>query len=200
MVLNNSICDSLWNGELNICLFVLAGTNFWVIDDKVNFSLDAEKDYKAYLEKGDINKDQYEAACKEFRGGVLRLNFDNFERYISNSSAKIVSRDELEGFFFSSNYSNEELLEELERYYASGHEISGDCIREINSLSSKLPSFYINFDRKIYMHMDGARLHEELAYSDWIAKNGDFSFLIPDFQRYWLRKSRDYWKVKFMSS
>lgn len=200
MVLNNAICDSLWNGELNICLFVLAGTNFWVIDDKVNFSLDAEKDYKAYLDKGDINKDQYEAACKEFRGGVLRLNFDNFETYLANSSAEIVSRDEIEKFFFDLIGCNDEFLDELESHYMSGNEISSEHIRSINRISSSLPSFYINFDRKIYMHMDGARLHEELAYSDWFAKNGDFSFLIQDSQRYWLRKSRDYWKVKFLFS
>ncbi len=85
-------------------------------------------------------------------------------------------------------------------HYMSGAEISSDCIRDVNLLSSMLPSFYVNFDRRIYMHMDGTRSHEELAYSDWIAKNGDFSFLIPDLQRYWLRRSRDYWKVKFLSS
>ncbi|NYF22156.1 hypothetical protein HDC36_003632 [Xanthomonas sp. JAI131] len=200
MVLNKFMRDALWNGELSVCFFILGGGNFWVIDDKVNFSLDAEKNYKAYLDRGYIDKYQYEAACREFRGGVLRLNSDNFKQYLASSSAKIFSRSELEEFFFDSDDSRDELLDELEMHYMSGAEISSDCIRDVNLLSSMLPSFYVNFDRRIYMHMDGTRSHEELAYSDWIAKNGDFSFLIPDLQRYWLRRSRDYWKVKFLSS
>ncbi len=43
--------------------------------------------------------------------------------------------------------------------------------------------FYVNFDRKIYMHMDCNQAHEELAYSDWLAKCSDFCHLVPDRER-----------------
>ncbi len=45
------LADDLWGGEKNICFFVHSGACFWVVDDKFNFSLDAEKDYRAYLDK-----------------------------------------------------------------------------------------------------------------------------------------------------
>ena len=57
---------------------------------------------------------------------------------------------------------------------------------------------YINFDREIYMHMDFGRLHEELSYPDWISQCADFSFLIPDKERYWSVGGNDFWKLKYI--
>lgn len=196
MALSNEIANALWEGSLSICAFVSMGEIIWVVDEKFNFSLDAEKDYRAYLEKGYINESQYLAACKEFRGGVLRLNQDNFYKYLGNSSTRVVPKEELEGFFFGSIDSKDALLDEVEIYYISGRKISEKTSREAHLISSKLPAFYVNFDRKIFMHLDEARAHEDLAYDDWYAKNGDFSFLIPDSQRYWVKAGRDYWKMR----
>ncbi|MFO6218042.1 hypothetical protein ACLBVF_35835, partial [Pseudomonas aeruginosa] len=53
---------------------------------------------------------------------------------------------------------------------------------------------------KIYMHMDCNRAHEELAYSDWLAKCSDFCHLVPDRERYWVLEGMDYWKYRFLQS
>ncbi|MCM5639470.1 hypothetical protein, partial [Xanthomonas hortorum] len=197
---NNSLRDAMWDGDLNICLFVFNEEAIWVVDDKVNYSLDAEKDYRAYLERGDITNSQYEAACKEFRGGVLRLDSENFDYYLKNTSAKVLSTNDLgELFFDSACGTGDGLLDELEGHYTSGRDISAGHFKRINMLASRLPSFYINFDRHIFMHLDGSRFHEDLAHGGWVSKRGDFEFLIPDSHRYWVRKSRSYWKVRFLS-
>lgn len=198
MALNNEVANALFDGNLNICFFISKGKTIWVVDEKFNFSLDAEKDYRAYLEKGHISEIQYLEACKEFRGGLLRLTQNNFDQYIETCCAKVTSKEELESFFFDSIDSKYALLDEIEFHYASGCEISQKISREANLISSKLPTFYINFDRKIFMHLDGARMHEDLAYDDWSAKNGDFLYLIPDSQRYWVKNSRDYWKTRYL--
>ncbi|PPT93799.1 hypothetical protein XarjCFBP8253_21675, partial [Xanthomonas arboricola pv. juglandis] len=52
MKLNRSIFDDLYSGEKAICFFVHHGKCYWVLDHKYNFSLDAERDYKAHLDKG----------------------------------------------------------------------------------------------------------------------------------------------------
>ncbi|MEA9886743.1 hypothetical protein VDG05_20890 [Xanthomonas campestris pv. raphani] len=199
MILNDEVCEKLWDGTLSICFFVSDGQCVWVLDGKENFSLDGEKDYKAYLSRGYITNDQYEAACRDFRGGALKLNSSNFHQYLNNSSAKIVPMEELREFFLSSCIETDIILDKVEGYYLFGDEISPEICLKINHLASKLPNFYINFDRRIYMHLDGVRLHEDLAYGDWSSKNGDFSFLIPDNQRYWMKNSRDYWKIKSFS-
>ena len=54
MNLNKEVLDGLWSGEKSICFFVSGAKCYWVLDYKYNFSLDAEKDYRAYLDKGHI--------------------------------------------------------------------------------------------------------------------------------------------------
>lgn len=58
----------LWNGDKDIAFFVHSGRFYWVFDEKFNFNLDAEKEYRAYLEKGHIDRKQCDAACLSFRG------------------------------------------------------------------------------------------------------------------------------------
>ncbi|MCG8296581.1 hypothetical protein [Pseudomonas entomophila] len=195
MTFNELLSEELWNGEKSVCFFVCKGVCYWVLDYKYNFSLDAEKDYSAYLKRGYITQEQYEQACKEFRGGILKLTSDNFREYLVCSSATIVSKVELEDYFNSSGGGG--LLRIVEKYYLSGGELEADVIYSVGRAVSKLPMFYINFDRKIYMHMDTGRSHEELAYPDWSAKCSDFCFLIPDVERYWV-KGGDYWKLRFI--
>ena len=58
MNLNKEVLDGLWSGEKSICFFVSGAKCYWVLDYKYNFSLDAEKDYRAYLDKGHITQAQ----------------------------------------------------------------------------------------------------------------------------------------------
>ena len=199
MIFNQALLNDLLSGEKSVCLFVFLGRCFWVVDEKFNFCLDAEKDYRGYLDKGHITQEQFVLACKEFRGGVLKLTADNFPQYLKTIVDGVFSSEVLSGLFFGDNASEGfKLLGEVERYYLSGGNLSASDFKAASNLSSRLPKFYINFDRKIYMHMDFGRFHEELSYPDWISKCADFNFLVPDKERYWLLGGNDYWKLRFL--
>jgi hypothetical protein len=191
---NQSILDELWNGEKSVCFFVHLGKSYWVVDEKYNFSLDAEKDYRAYLDDGEITQAQYDASCESFRGGILKMTADNFLQYLDDSNDKVFSSDGLKDFVGADN----ELFDKVEYYYLTGEGLTPDLFRRANIIHSTFPRFYINFDRKIFMHMDGTRAHESLAYPDWIAECFDFSFLIPTRERYWVVAGKDYWKLRFL--
>lgn len=192
------LADDLWGGEKNICFFVHSGACFWVVDDKFNFILDAEKDYRAYLDKGHITQEQYASACMTFRGGVLKLTAENFLKYLRAGERWVLSRQDLKDMFVCGLDMSESLHGRIEGYYLSGVELSASYFHDANTVVSRLPMFYVNFDRKIYMHMDFNRAHEELAYSDWLAKCSDFCHLVPDRERYWVLEGMDYWKYRFL--
>lgn len=194
MKVNQTVFDDLWNGERSVCFFVHSGRCYWVIDEKYNFSLDAEKDYRAYLEDGDITQEQYEQSCKSFRGGILKMTSENFPQYLDNSSEKILTSSDLKNFI-EADY---EVFEKTEHYFLTGEGLSPALFKKANIIHSRFPKFYINFDRKIFMHMDDVRVHESLAYSDWTAECFDFSFLIPARERYWIVAGNDYWKLRFI--
>ncbi|NWB94901.1 hypothetical protein HX870_10355 [Pseudomonas gingeri] len=200
MSFNELLFGELLAGEKAICFFVNHGRCYWVLDYKYNFSLDAEKDYRGYLEKGHITREQYALACREFRGGILRLTSDNFPQYMAGEGRDVFECEELEDFF-DMGVSGEiaSLLGRVEEYYLSGAELNSEDFSFAGVVASRLPMFYVNFDRKIYKHLDFGRSHEELVYSDWVAKYSDFNFLIPDRERYWARGG-DYWKLRFIQT
>jgi len=198
--MKQSLIDELWNGEKGICFFVHFGRCFWVVDDKYNFCLDAEKDYRAYLAKGHMTESQYALACQEFRGGILRLTAENFKQYLDQDGDRIFSQKSLREILEQDSNPRGCLHSKVERYYLSGISLDQNDFHAANSIASRLPAFYVNFDRKIYIHMDFGRAHEDLAYPDWFAKCTDFGFLIPDDERYWILGSRDYWKYRFLQA
>ncbi|MBB3815391.1 hypothetical protein FHY13_003783 [Xanthomonas arboricola] len=200
MKLNKSIFDDLYTGEKSICFFVHQRKCYWVLDYKYNFSLDAERDYKAHLDKGNISKDQYVSACKNFRGGVLQLNSESFLKYLEMDSEIVFSKDDLETIFnFDGFISALSVLNSIEEYYLSGVELSAANFKAAGDFSSRLPMFYINFDREIYMHLDHGRFHEDLVYPGWVAKYFDFNFLIPEKEKYWI-SGGDCWKMRFVQN
>lgn len=194
MKVNQAIFDELWSGDKNICFFVCEGKSFWIVDEKYNFTLDAEKDYRAYLNAGSITLEQYELACKEFRGGILKMTADNFPQYLHDSNGRILSSHDLRDFIGA----DADFFESVERYYLTGEGLTPDMYKRANVIGSRLPSFYINFDRKIFMHMDDVRVHEDQVEPGWTAANADFSFLIPTSERYWVVAGYDYWKLRFL--
>ncbi|WP_405119792.1 hypothetical protein [Pseudomonas leptonychotis] len=194
------LVDDLWNGEKSICFFVHSGKYFWVVDDKFNFSLDAEKDYQAYLDKGHITQEQYALACMSFRDGVLKLTADSFLKYLRAEQRQVLSQQDLKDIFVCGLDLSESLHGKVEGYYLSGTELGAKDFGEANTVASRLPMFYVNFDRKVYMHMDYGRAHEDLVYSDWFAKCSDFCHLVPDREKYWVLGGMDCWKYRFLQS
>lgn len=194
------ISDELWDGEKSICFFVCLGSFFWIVDDKCNFSLDAEKDYRAYLEKGHITQEQYISACKSFRNGILRLTADNFSEYMMARERHVLSQQDIKNLFEYEANLTQSLHKKVEQYYVSGIALSPEDFRAVNAVAFKLPAFYVNFDRRIYMHMEYGRTHEDLAYADWHAQCSDFCHLIPDIEKYWALDGKDFWKYRFIQS
>jgi hypothetical protein len=194
MTVSKSILEDLWSGEKSVCFFVHSGKCYWIVDEKYNFTLDAEKDYRAYLEDGDITQEQYEQSCKSFRGGILKMTAGNFPQYLDCSREKILSSSDLKNFIGVDH----EVFEKVEHYFLTGEGLTPHLFKRVNVIHSRLPRFYINFDRKIFMHMDDVRVHEGLAYPDWVAQCFDFSFLIPARERYWVVAGNDYWKLRFV--
>lgn len=194
MRVDQSVFDNLWNGEKSICCFIHAGERYWILDEKYNFTLDADKDYRAYLESGKISQQEYEQCCKSFRGGILKMTAENFPQYLDDSREKILSSMDLKNFIGADN----NVFRQVEHYFLTGEGLTPDLYKRVNVIHSRFPKFYINFDRKIFMHMDDVRLHEKYAYPDWDAQCFDFSFLIPARERYWVVEGNDYWKLLFV--
>lgn len=194
----NLLVEDLWNGDKGICFFVHSGRSFWVADEKFNFSLDAGKDYRAYFDKGHITKEQYDAACSSFREGILNLTANNFLKYLNSKERLILTVQNLKEILEYNILLGVQLHQRIEQYYLSGSELEVSEFAVANVVSSRLPMFYVNFDRDIYMHMDYGRAHEDLAYSGWLAKCADFCYLVPDRERYWVSGAVDFWKYRFL--
>lgn len=196
--LDESCLTDLFIHEKSLCFFVHQGRCYWVLDHTYNFDLDAEKDYSAYLEKGDITPEQYTRSCEAFRNGVLQLTADTFMQYLNDPQGTAIVCERLEHFFMPSTTSDPKaLLARVEAHYLSGVALSREDFCLANVLASRLPLFYINFDREIFLHMNQDRFHESLAHPGWLAKCADFNYLIPDTHRYWAR-GVDYWKLRFV--
>lgn len=194
----NLLVEDLWSGEKGICFFVHSGRSFWVVDEKFNFSLDAGKEYRAYLDKGHITKEQYDSACASFREGILNLTADNFLKYLGAKGRQVLSRQSLKEVLEYNVGLGAQLHERIEQYYLSGAALEASEFAAANAISFRLPMFYVNFDRNIYMHMDYGRAHEDLAYPGWFAKCADFCYLVPDRERYWISGGGDFWKYRFL--
>lgn len=196
MIVNELFVEKLWEGSLAVGFIVCGGEKFWIIDDKENFSLNAEKEYRAYLEKNHISQSQFDEACQTFRGGVLNLTAENFYQYLGLRREVVHSKKSLSVILFHDIDGGDELLDCVELSLMSGHKLSGEEYRKTQLIVSRLPLFFINFDRKIFMHLDEGRMHENSVDSDWLAQFGDFVALIPDSERYWQKAGRDYWKCR----
>ncbi len=200
MMFDQKLDSDLWSGERSICFFVHESKCYWVIDYKYNFSIDAEIDYRGFLDKGHITKDQFISACESFRGGILKLTEDNFLDYLKGESAWSVSKENLEDHLLSvtSMPERKQLCKRVDSFLTFGKGLHDGDFALANQFVSKLPLFYVNFDRKIYMHMDWNRCHEALVPDDWVAKARDFSWFVPADSIYWHDDDLDLWKCRYL--
>ncbi|UTM59454.1 hypothetical protein L4174_022415 [Photobacterium sp. CCB-ST2H9] len=187
MIFSDNIKEELWNGESAICFFVHNRRYYWLIDKKYNICLDGEKEYKAYLNKGYITKEEFNKACKEFRQGILRLTSENFINYVDLDSVENFSVD----IFKCEVVLDRTLSTKVENYLTYRDELSEEDFYLTQKIGYFLPLFYINFDKKLFMHMDWGRCHEDTIYESWSGSCGDFLSLIPDEQKYWIHQTHD---------
>lgn len=199
MNLENSykkIIDELFNGEKSIAIFVIKEKHYYVIDDKINFCIDVRLDYQNYIKQGIMDESLYDEALKQFRGGIPILTENNFHKYIEKNNVEVYSSKWMQKFFVSGRSKSQliDFYNYIERFLAI---LSTPVSDEWDNWRLRLPTFYINFNKKIFRHTDWDQMHESSAPKDWdIQANNNFGLLVPDSEQYWLVDNMNFWKLK----
>lgn len=192
--------DEIFKNTICIAVFIYNKRLYFILDDRENFELDLKITFDMYLQRNLISKEDYYGAYRKNRNGIWQLKKDNFEQYLETEGLIHLSKAELEELLF---YGFEQA--EIERLYnlVENNLAHNQCtpnfgesseFEKINQIASRLPLFYINFDTKVYLHMDWDRSHEDYVYEGWFAKALDFGYMIPDSECYWKVNGRDFWK------
>jgi|26BtaG_2_1085354.scaffolds.fasta_scaffold14535_2 hypothetical protein len=196
--LDEKLLEELWLNEKSIAYFVCDSVSYWVIDYKYHYQLDEEVEAKALLDKGYITLETFYSGLKNSRGGISKLKKENFAKYLELGETIVLSTANLKQIIFH-GFSQErlgELYSSIEYYLSSGYELEGDLLDAINQIKSRLPRYYINFDRQIYLHTDYDYSPESsVSYEEWVASVGDFSYYIPDSKNYWILNEKNFWKA-----
>lgn len=188
--------NMVFAGELEIAIFVVNRKHHFVFDDKENYIIDIETIYKRYLENGIISPEQYEKSLHFYRGGASVLNKNNIFNYFS--SLEIQPKDEtFMREYFSRGY-NLDTLQEIYRYTETQLAYSNKPISLTDwfKLKARLPRFYINLDRNIFMHTNWDRDFENNLPTGWIGQASyQFGLLVPDHESYWNIEGMNFWKL-----
>src|SRR5699024_8041507 len=153
-------------------------------------------DYQNYIKQGIMDETLYDEALKQFRGGIPILTEDNFHKYIEINNVAVHSSEWMKDFFISGKTYNQlmELYDYIEKFLSVLNEPVSD---EWDQWRIKLPTIYINFNKKIFRHTDWEQFHESLVPKDWeIQGNNNFGLLVPDSEQYWLIDNMNFWKLK----
>ena len=161
---------------------VYEGVVSWVIAWEGHYNLDHKKNLDAYLAKGSFkSREEYERALIEYRGGIPTLTHDLFPKFMRGPWAKQVETSVLrDEFFIEDNGQYADLYGAVENELSFNTPMSEDLIQLRTRLFSKLPKFYINYDRKIFMHIVRDRFYEKVVLDGWWGAECDFEHMIPD--------------------
>lgn len=192
---DNDLMESLCKGEENIAVFVVDDKHYYVIDNKENYCIDVREQYGFYAENGLIAASELQSSISSFRNGVPVLNEDSFWDYIKNNDIKLYDIDWLKEFFIDgkSDHELKVAYREIEEFLAYSH---GEIRSSWELIRAKLPSFYINFKKKMFHHTDWDRSYEDSVPDDWdVRASSDFGLLIPDAEQYWNVNNMNFWKL-----
>ena len=204
--IRSEVRDALLSREQCIGFVVHRGKTAWLIDWADHFTLDQQKNidamcrderYRRFLPAGLTPQQWKEKLQREFRDGIPTLTADLFPSYRDGTSAKVVSTDLLRDEFFiedAGQYAS--LSNAIEDELSFNTPMSEEFVELRLRLSSKLPKFYVNYDREIFMHMVRGRSYETVVLDGWWGAECDFEHMIPTSCRYWVRDlSEDYWAI-----
>ena len=189
-----------------IGFFVHSGNYYWIVDWEAHFNLDQAKNIEALCEKPQylqflpkgLSVDQWrQQQLDGFRQGIPRLTYELFAQYRDGQSAKVVNTDLLHKEFFHDDHGEFGHISKLiEQYLSFGTPMPEEMITLRAKLFSKLPKFYVNYDRKIFMHMVRGRSYDAVVLDGWWGAECDFEHMIPNSHRYWIRNTQeDFWAV-----
>jgi hypothetical protein len=209
--IDSELRNALTLREQCIGFVIFRGDAFWIIDGADHFTLDHQKNidalcteerYRRFLPTGLTVQQWNQKLRSEFRGGIPTLTDDLFPQYRDGKTAKVVAVDLLrQEFFFEDNGQYAELSKKMEEALSFNTPMQDELIQLRARLSSRLPKFYINYDRKIFMHMVRGRSYETVILDGWWGSEGDFEHMIPTSDRYWVRNTEeDFWAVTNFSN
>ena len=198
--INNKLIEELWDNKRSIAYFINKSSSYWVLDFTSHYRLDIEYEAKALLKKGHITSEIFNRGLKTARGGIPQLNGDTFEDYLALEETIILKTTDLNEIlcYGFSKQKLESIYTCLERYLSQDGDIDDEFFYEVNRIRSRLPRYYINFDRKFYLHTDYDLCPEgAVTYDNWVATEGDFSYRIPDKDTYWILENKNFWKTMY---
>lgn len=184
------------------------GSYYWFIDWHEHFRMDQVKFVDALLQEPmvrDIHlKDRDIDAWRQerianARNGLTQLTKENFLQYLDGPGVRVVSTDVLRDFFWDEDEGSYlELSHAMEKYISFEDPLTEEMedLREI--VRARLPKFYLNFDRKLFMHTFTGKNHHEMAPEDWWQEEFDFEVMIPTRFRYWEKGTNiDLWTATY---
>ena len=186
----------VFNGELDIAIFVVNSKHYFIFDDKENYVIDIRTIYKDYLEKEMISYNQYIQALKLYRGGASLLTQNNVFDYFDSLDISPRDKKWMVNYFIEGYDLNKlkNIYYFIERSLMSSNEII--TLEDWNKLEGRLPRFYINLDRNIFMHTNWDREFENNLPQGWRGEaSSRFWSLVPDEQSYWHIENMNFWKL-----
>lgn len=204
--INSQTKRALIEGNEQIAFIVYHGEYYWVIDWGEHFNLNhtknidslcQSKELMSFLPEGETVDGYRRKLIQRYREGIPILTDSLLPDYLNSRSTKVVSTKLLNLVFFSNDVTGlRELSFTIEQYLSFGTSISEVLRQRISQCSAMLPKFYINYDRKIFMHMVSGRYFENAVLDGWWGACADFEHMIPTSHRYWLRgMDEDFWAV-----
>lgn len=198
--------ERLLNSDEYVALFTFNGSLYWIIDWDEHFNLDYAKNINAAFEDANLlshlptgkSASEHKAqVLQRYRSGIPTLTADLFPHYRDGETAKVVTTQLLRRFFFAEDEGQyADLSREMEAELSFNTPMVEELVELRMRLSRRLPKFYINFDRKIFMHMVRGRFYEKALLDGWWGAEADFEHMIPTSQRYWVRSTEeDFWAV-----
>ena len=186
----------VFNGELDIAIFVVNSKHYFIFDDKENYIIDIRTIYKDYLEKEMISYNQYIQALKLYRGGASLLTQNNVFDYFDSLDISPRDKKWMVNYFIEGYDLNK--LKNIYYFIESSLMSSNEIItlEDWNKLEGRLPRFYINLDRNIFMHTNWDREFENNLPQGWRGEaSSRFWSLVPDEQSYWHIENMNFWKL-----
>ena len=191
-----NLANRVFNGELEIAVFVVDSKHYFIFDDKENYIIDIKPFYDDYLERHMISLEQYHNALTMCRGGASLLTSENVFNYFDSLEVSPKNKNWMNKFFIE-GYDIEQLrniYHFIENCLMSSNEII--TLDDWAILEARLPRFYINLDRNIFMHTNWERNFESALPKGWRGEaSSRFWSLIPDHQSYWHVEKMNFWKL-----
>ncbi len=188
-----------------IGFFVFHGSFYWIASWEAFFKLDQKKNLDAGVKKYQNNPrllKEYQKGYEEFRSGIVTLTEGLFPQYRDSSDANVLTTNILYDEFFREDTGQyADLSIAIEKELSFDIPMSEELVQLRMRLFSKLPKFYVNYDRKIFMHMVRGRSYDAVVPDGWWGAECDFEHMIPTPYRYWVRSTeQDFWAVTNFSN